>query len=373
MPVEAQSIPFDFITDEGLRGGLGSDYKEMVQCAEVGAWKAVHLLAGSIIEAVLVDYLVGTAKQKKPDPMSMGMADLVSAGKKAGVLSKKSTDLAGALREYRNLIHPGRSKRLNEVPDREGAIVAQSLVRLIVGEISEKQTKERGFTAEQLSRKFATDPSAIKVSGHLLKQVDEHELKRLLVEIVPNGYFSELEEEYPRKDFLRSQSGLYRSAFSYAPDGVKRSAMRTYAKILREAHGTLVEIYERKFFLAEHLAWVDGDDEALVKEHLIAQLDDPDPGLIAAAEGIGAFLSEQEARVFVDRLVRVSVTKRNNPIGLAAKQLLLDEYSNTPRSLDPVIAQRLAEWVEAYEARGEQGESSAEIVREIHAFYDTPF
>lgn len=86
--VAVQTIPFDFITDEGLRDGLGSDYREMIQCAEVGSWKAVHLLAGSIVEAVLVDHLVGTAKQKKPDPMSMGMADLISAGKKAGVMGK---------------------------------------------------------------------------------------------------------------------------------------------------------------------------------------------------------------------------------------------------------------------------------------------
>jgi hypothetical protein len=371
--VEIQAIPFDFITDEGLRKGLGSDYNEMTQCAEVGAWKAVHLLAGSIIEAVLVDYLVGTAKQKKPDPMTMGMAELISAGKKAGVLGKKSTDLAGALKEYRNLIHPGRSKRLNEVPDREGAIVAQSLVRLIVGEISEKQTKERGFTAEQISRKFATDPSAINISEHLLKRASEHELERLIVEIVPEAYFSELEDEYPRAEFLRSQSSLYRSAFIYAPEEVKQSAMRTYVKILREAHGTLVEIYERKFVRAHHFAWVEEDDQALVKEHLIAQLDDPDLDLLNAAEGIGAFLNERDVKGFVDRLVRISVTKRNEPVGIAAKKLLMDEYSNTPGDLDPIIVKRLADWVKAYENRGEQGEPAAAIAREIHSVYDAPF
>lgn len=230
--------------------------------------------------------------------------------------------------------------------------MAQSLVRLIVAEISEKQTKERGFTAEQLSRKFATDPSAIKVSGHLFRQVSEYELKRLLVEIVPDAYFAELEGEYPREGFLRSQSAQYRSAFAYARDEVKRSAMRSYAKILRETHGTLVEIYERKFFLAEHLGWVDADDEALVKEHLIAQLDDPDAALIAAAAGIGAFLSEEDASVFVDRLVRVSVTKRNQQTGLAAKQLMLDEYANTPRDLDPFIAKRLADGLKRMRREG---------------------
>ena len=48
---------FTFIVDPGLRRGLESDFKELSACLKAEAWKAVHVLAGSIVEAVLIDAL----------------------------------------------------------------------------------------------------------------------------------------------------------------------------------------------------------------------------------------------------------------------------------------------------------------------------
>src|SRR4051794_33612491 len=120
---------FDFITDADLRTGLQGDYDEMLTCAEHRAWKAVHVLGGSIVEAVLVDYLM-SAGHTTPDPLEMTLAQLISACKKAGVLSQRTSELSAALKSYRNLIHPGRAKRLNERADEDGAAVAQSLVSI---------------------------------------------------------------------------------------------------------------------------------------------------------------------------------------------------------------------------------------------------
>ncbi len=50
-------LSFDFISGEDFRISLENDYKELNDAMQVEAWKAVHVLAGSIIEAVLVDYL----------------------------------------------------------------------------------------------------------------------------------------------------------------------------------------------------------------------------------------------------------------------------------------------------------------------------
>jgi hypothetical protein len=44
---------FDFISDERFRASLQSDYSELGKAGQAEAWKAVHVLAGSIIEAVL--------------------------------------------------------------------------------------------------------------------------------------------------------------------------------------------------------------------------------------------------------------------------------------------------------------------------------
>src|ERR1700685_337013 len=106
-------IEFEFITDEDLRHTLEADYREMLLCAEHNAWKAVHVLAGSIVEAVLVEYLL-SAKLSDVDPLEMSLSQLIAASKKAGVLSAKTSDLSSAVKSYRNLIHPGRLKRLSE-------------------------------------------------------------------------------------------------------------------------------------------------------------------------------------------------------------------------------------------------------------------
>ena len=54
---------FDFMTDEQLRANLESDYQEMQATLSAGAWKATLVMAGSIIESVLVDYLVAVGHQ----------------------------------------------------------------------------------------------------------------------------------------------------------------------------------------------------------------------------------------------------------------------------------------------------------------------
>ncbi len=49
---------FNFISDEKFRNILLSDYTEIEVSYANKAWKAVVVLAGSVIEALLVDYLV---------------------------------------------------------------------------------------------------------------------------------------------------------------------------------------------------------------------------------------------------------------------------------------------------------------------------
>jgi hypothetical protein len=96
------------------------------------AWKAAHVLSGSIVEAVLVDHLLGIGYSKK-DPLAMTLEAPIDAGKAEGILSDKAADLSSVIRGYRNLIHPGRVLRLGETVDEEGARIAEALVSLMSG------------------------------------------------------------------------------------------------------------------------------------------------------------------------------------------------------------------------------------------------
>ena len=64
-PNERASTLFNFITTRDFRTSLENDYKELCSCLETGCWKAAHVLAGSIVEAVLIDYLVATGFHTK--------------------------------------------------------------------------------------------------------------------------------------------------------------------------------------------------------------------------------------------------------------------------------------------------------------------
>jgi len=48
---------FDFIVSSDFRALLEKDAEELVRCMKAGAWKSAHILAASLIQATLVDYL----------------------------------------------------------------------------------------------------------------------------------------------------------------------------------------------------------------------------------------------------------------------------------------------------------------------------
>jgi hypothetical protein len=105
---------FDFISDANFRTSLISDYRELTRCLDTSAWKAVHILAGSVVEAILTDHLMATDYQKRTgkDPLKMDLAGIISACKEENVITDRTADLSSVVRSYRNLIHPGRMIRL---------------------------------------------------------------------------------------------------------------------------------------------------------------------------------------------------------------------------------------------------------------------
>src|SRR5258708_21020108 len=197
-------LNFDFISGEDFRISLENDYKELNDAMQVGAWKAFHVLAGSIIEAVLVDYLFAIGYHKE-DPLRVSLERAITICKQEGILSEKTEHIAHAIQSYRNLIHPGRSIRLGETADESGAKVAHGLVDMVVSEVAANKQRKFGYTAEQIVKKIINDSSTVAILGHLLTQVTERERERLLIANIPEAYIQvwmdpqwDEEEEAPR-------------------------------------------------------------------------------------------------------------------------------------------------------------------------------
>lgn len=151
---------FDFIQDDGLRASVEADYRELGQCMQCGAWKAAHVLAGSVVEAILIDHLLSMENRaySSSDVLNMDLGKAVSACLTEGILTQRVSDLSTVIRSYRNLIHPGRTVRLSESVSESSAKVAQALVDMIVQEVSVRARQQYGYSAEQLVTKLESDP-----------------------------------------------------------------------------------------------------------------------------------------------------------------------------------------------------------------------
>lgn len=97
---------FDFVNGDEFRSSLERDNEEMEMSLSSGAWKAVLVLAGSILEAVLADYLTGIPQPSNGQAIDkLGLADLIKAARSQNVISEQAAELSTVVRLFRNLIH----------------------------------------------------------------------------------------------------------------------------------------------------------------------------------------------------------------------------------------------------------------------------
>lgn len=303
---------FDFITDEQFRASLESDYTELQATIEVRAWKAAHVLAGSIVEAVLVDYLMVTdyfarqrsinprVRERDIQPLEMSLGALIEACKTEGILSERSASLSTVVQGYRNLIHPGRLIREQEIIDENGARVAKSLVEMIVAEVSQRRQQTFGPTAVQIVSKVYQDPDAVAFIDSLLNAVHPSELERLLLHELPNTYLHNLSFV---RTFGADPSGLdalkwtFRVAFDLAAPDLKTKVAKRFVTILRQEAKQTVQDYGEAFFTASDMDYLPSEDVSLVKQHLMSRIKKgnvPPHSLMGLISGFGRHIDSGE-------------------------------------------------------------------------------
>jgi hypothetical protein len=299
---------FDFISNEQFRNSLDSDYGELAKCIEASAWKAAHVLAGSLVEAVLLDYLMSTEypKRTKEDPLRFDLGKVISTCRAEKIISERVEDLSTVVRDYRNLIHPGRTVRVGESVDGESASVAKSLVVLISNEITAKRKAAYGFTAEQIVAKVVSDPSNTVVLTHLLKTANRHEMQMLLLKALPKRYqVAESDWDVSLSEALKS---CFRLAFKVANDDIKRQVAAEFVRVLKNEGEAVIRSYEGGLFIGSEFDHFDSDSLALVKAHFLARMkQDLTIDLLRAIEGLEKHILPSEVVEFLDPLIRSSL------------------------------------------------------------------
>jgi hypothetical protein len=342
---------FDFVTDDGLRTSLEADATEMAACLEAKAFKAAHVLAGSIIEALLVDQLDSTGyKDLGGTPLlELALGQLISAARAQNVLSQQASDLASVVKTYRNLIHPGRLTRLGERIDGDTATIASALVELVAREVAERKRGTYGYTAQQILTKIERDASSLAILGDLLRSTKDREVERLLIELLPARYLElsavEPDDESTIPATLRRLRRAHRMAFDATTAEVRQRTAGHYARVLREEAGFEVWTYETALFQARDLALMTPEDAQLARRHLLASLGSTPLGeLTESLTGIGADLAEDEVATVVDAYIK-AVAARDGPNQRRSTASLLDKlWSECAGPIHSSILKRLEVW-----------------------------
>ena len=141
-----------FIRPIGLREDLRRDLAEANHALREGRWKAATILSGSIIEALLVWKLLeltATARQAaistavwrrpkdKPNgpPEEWKLFQLIEVARAAGSITADTTTQITLARNYRNLIHPGRTLKTGERCGKDTALAALSGVERVLRDV----------------------------------------------------------------------------------------------------------------------------------------------------------------------------------------------------------------------------------------------
>lgn len=138
---------FAFISEAGLREQLWEDWQEAQKIHEANARKSCMILCGGILEGILLDALTSDPTRARdtyerlrgkrpPDLPQWNLGDLVDVAKELAILQNATIHLSHALREYRNLIHPGRQVQRGIKISKEQADIAINVVRICLRELA---------------------------------------------------------------------------------------------------------------------------------------------------------------------------------------------------------------------------------------------
>jgi hypothetical protein len=127
------SPDFSFVRDADLRRIAERDYAELHALDVQTATKSVLIMAGSIIEGLVLDATVAARAITKEKADQMTLQELLTASAKAGIV--REDRVSKAVRNYRNLIHPAREIRDKIAFGSADATLARAAVDVIIQDI----------------------------------------------------------------------------------------------------------------------------------------------------------------------------------------------------------------------------------------------
>jgi hypothetical protein len=321
---------FEFIVPGDFRALLERDAEELVRCMKAGAWKSAHVMAASLIQATLVDYLASTGAGSEDDLCQLSLPRLLDLCRTQEVLTPRTVELAGFLRLPSDFLSPNSRIRIEAISDETGARIAQALLEIVINEVANRRRDTLHFSAEQVVVKIQSDSSVAPILDHLLRKLSRAELEKLLLESLPKAHFETAKSDDPRAaGTLKRFELCFRLAFDSAPAELKRTVAAKFLSILENESEYIIQSYQCSFFRASDLQFLEDEGRAIVKAHFLASLaKQVTLPLLNASAGMAEFLgTEEEKRAFFVPLVMSLVEPTDENLAAATLRRIGEELA----------------------------------------------
>jgi hypothetical protein len=140
--MERKQTDLSFVADQRLRTIVERDYAELQELDPGQTSKAVLVLAGGVIEGILLDALVVTGDHRWTfaEGCKRFLKDMIGAAVVKGII--KEDKFTHAIRNYRNAIHPGKEIQENIRFGEPDAKLAHAGADVVIREVREWHSKQ---------------------------------------------------------------------------------------------------------------------------------------------------------------------------------------------------------------------------------------
>ena len=137
----------DCIGNNDLKDNLYQDIRDIENCINVGAWKPAVIMCGSVLEAILSDWLSQHDKddvkkafqrlypsKKVKKVVNFTLEELIDVGEELNIIHGYHATISEGIRNFRNLIHPNLALRQQIRPNKAIAEIGKQIVFAILQE-----------------------------------------------------------------------------------------------------------------------------------------------------------------------------------------------------------------------------------------------
>ena len=132
------------ISNRKLLNILERDYRDIQKCLEAECWKAVIILCGGCLEAILYDVLkqreaqaLQSTKHGRGALEDWTLENYIEVATDLGLITRGVESFSHSLRDYRNLVHPLKEIRGNYKIQREEATASFESLKMAIRDLEE--------------------------------------------------------------------------------------------------------------------------------------------------------------------------------------------------------------------------------------------